>query len=69
MWAADDDDKIYAYNMSTKSHDAAGDFTTLAAAGNNIPQGLWSDGTAMWVSDYADRKISVYSLATKAAVP
>ena len=60
MWAADDDDKIYAYNMSTKSHDAAG---------NNIPQGLWSDGTAMWVSDYADRKISVYSLAAKAAVP
>ena len=27
------------------------DFNTLIAAGNNYPQGIWSDGTTMWVVD------------------
>ena len=67
--ADDVGDKIYAYSMSTKARDTNRDFSALSAAGNNEPRGIWSDGTAMWVSDHADRTISVYSLATKAAVP
>ena len=50
MWVADIvDEKIYAYSMSTKARDSAKDFDTLKAAGNTDPQGIWSDGTTMWV--------------------
>ena len=59
------DDKIYAYNLSTKIYDANKDFNTLHAAGNNTPSGLWSDGTTMWVSDTRDGKIYAYNLLTK----
>ena len=30
------------------------DFDTLADAGNEYPQGIWSDGTTMWVADLQD---------------
>ena len=67
MWVVDaDDDKIYAYNLSTKSRDSSKDFNTLSAAGNNSPYGLWSNGTTMWVVDISDRKIYAYSMSTKA---
>ena len=39
------------------------DFDTLAAAGNE-PNGLWSDGTTMWVADDRDDKLYAYVLAT-----
>ena len=44
------------------------DFDTLITAGNHNPDGLWSDGETMWVSDYQDVKIYAYSLATKQRV-
>ena len=70
MWVADDDvfgddDKIYAYNMKTKARDSAKDFTTLYAAGNSDPRGIWSDGTTMWVVDWRDATIYAYSMSTK----
>ena len=46
------------------SHAAQG-FNTLDAAGNDNPQGIWSDGTTMWVSDYTDGKIYAYNMSTK----
>ena len=46
--------------------DPAKDFNTLAAAGNNSPFGIWSDGTTMWVVDTNDDKIYAYNLVTKA---
>ena len=42
------------------------DFDTLAAAGNNDPMDIWSDGTTMWVLDIEDKKIYAYNMATKA---
>ena len=52
MWVADNgDDKIYAYDMTTRARDHAGDFNTLYAAGNRSPGGLWSDGVTLWVSN------------------
>ena len=67
MWVGDiADDKIYAYNMSTRARDSSKDFNTLIAAGNNSPYGIWSDGTTMWVSDWADDKLYAYNLSTKA---
>ena len=43
-----------------------GDFDTLSAAGNRTPNGTWSDGTTMWVTDHVDDKIYAYSMSTKA---
>ena len=58
-----EEDLTYALSQ----HEVPGqDFNTLDAAGNDEPQGLWSDGTTMWVADYDDGKIYAYNLATKA---
>ena len=77
MWVADiDDEKIYSYFMSNKTRDGTKDFdqATLRGAGdgngNRDPQGLWSDGTTMWVlnansGSNTDDKIYSYNLATK----
>ena len=45
---------------------AAEDFNTLNAAGNEYPTGIWSDGTTVWVADLQDDKIYAYSLGTRA---
>ena len=45
---------------------AAGDFTGLAAAKNNVPQGIWSDWATVWVADSEDNKIYAYDLKAKA---
>ena len=67
MWVADtDDDKLYAYSLSTKARVPAQDFNTLSAASNNTPEGIWSDGTTLWVADWTDSKIYAYDLSTKA---
>ena len=42
------------------------DFDTLNAASNGNPEGIWSDGTTMWVADSVDNKIYAYSMSTKA---
>ena len=49
-----------------QQHDSSKDFDTLSDAGNTSPNGLWSDGTTMWVADSGDDKIYAYNLATKA---
>ena len=43
----------------------AQDFDTLWDAGNTSPEGIWSDGTTMWVANWPGSKIYAYSLATK----
>ena len=40
------------------------DLNGLEAAGNASPQGIWSDGTTMWVADDEDDKLYAYTLAT-----
>ena len=45
------------------------EFNTLKAAGNNSPEGIWSDGTTMWVMDWIDAKIYGYSMSTKERTP
>ena len=73
LWVLDvEDDKIYAYNLSTKARDPDNDFNTfntLRAAGNRNPYGLWSDGTTLWVTDKTDDKLYAYNLSTKARDP
>ena len=70
LWAADfagsrGTDKLYAFSLSKRNRDAAKDFDTLEAAGNNQPRGLWSDGTTMWVADAKNDKIYAYRLSTQ----
>ena len=45
------------------------DFDTLRAAGNRQPEGIWSNGTTMWVADSTDEKIFAYSMSTKERTP
>ncbi len=67
MWVVEgSDDKLYAYNLSTKARDSSKDFDTLTTAGNEDPTGIWSDGTTMWVADSDDTKLFAYNLSTKA---
>ena len=40
------------------------DINALEAAGNASPQGMWSDGTTIWVADGDDDKLYAYTLAT-----
>ena len=64
MWVADpSDDKIYAYNVITKSRDLGKDFSL--SSGNRMARGLWSDGETMWVSDNSALKIYAYNMETK----
>ena len=68
MWVADmDDDKLYAYDMTTKAHDAGKDFNTLRAAGNEDLSGITSNGATMWVADRVDGKLYAYDMTTKGA--
>ena len=70
MWIADlNNDKIWAYDMTTKKAVADKEFNTLKTAGNNEPRSIWSDGVTMWVADSTDQKIYAYDMKTKAQVP
>ena len=42
------------------------DFPALAAAGNDDPYGMWSDGATLWVTDFADGQVYAYDLSTGA---
>ena len=75
MWVADyGDAKIYAYKMVDDPDTTPDEFGTRDAAkeidtreaGVLQPIGLWSDGTTMWVLNYADAKVYAYSLSTRA---
>ncbi len=70
MWVADaKKDKLYAYDLATKTRSPDKDFNTLSAAGNGGPRGLWSDGITMWVVDDGDDKIYAYKISDKSRDP
>ena len=50
MWVAGQfSQKLYAFDLESKERVSGRDFTTLGAAGNGRPYGIWSDGVTMWV--------------------
>ena len=59
----DSKDKIFSYTLADGSRDSDKEISTLNAAGNNAPVGLWSDGTTLWVSDIDDDKLYAYTLS------
>ena len=70
IWVTNDSflhvqDRIEAYNLSNGNRDTSKEFTTLNAAGNRMPSGIWSDGTTMWVADVDDDKIYAYKMSDK----
>ncbi|MDE2887995.1 MAG: fibronectin type III domain-containing protein [Gemmatimonadota bacterium] len=68
-WFAENNDKIYAYVLATRARDPSKDFNTLNAAGNDDPEGIWSDGTTMWVADQSEEKLYAYDMTTRERVP
>ena len=55
-------------NFSADNHDASYTFTTASVldnAGNKNPEGIWTDGTTMWVADSKDAKIYAYKMSDK----
>ena len=80
IWVANDsgDKKIFAYRITDNpdtdeneygSYDSVQDFTTLTAARNWDPRGVWSNGTTMYVVDDEDEKVYAYRLSDKARDP
>ena len=70
MWISDGtsgDPVIYAYRRSNGMADVDNTFfrSTLSAAGNENPGGMWSHGNTMWVADLTDAKIYAYVLSSK----
>ena len=56
-----DDDKVYAYNTDG-THDSGKDIAV-----SNYPNGIWSDGTTLWVADSGPEKLFAYTLSSRAA--
>ena len=68
IWVANVDkrnslvEKIFAYRRTDGAHDPDKDFNSLDAEGNQLPRGICSDGTTMWVVDsgYREAPAPVY---------
>ena len=65
-------DQIFAYELPRTSVPAeaipyrrnpAKDLARMASAGNHHAQGIWSDGTTMWVADHDADRIYAYRLS------
>ena len=52
-------------DLTAQERTPARDFDNLTAAGNDGLNGIWSDGTTMWVADFMDDKLYAYTLITK----
>ena len=60
-----DQARIVAYRRSDSEGDPGKDFSTLHAAGNRNPRGIWSDGVTMFVVDSADSMVYAYTVSDK----
>ena len=56
----------YAYDLKTSQRHQSLDISSLRSAGNTSPQGMFSDGSTMWVADDADRKLYGYNMPSRA---
>ncbi len=68
IWVASNvsgSEKIFAYRRRDGGRDTGKDFNTLDAAGNNVPTGLCSDGTTMFVADSGDDKVYGYKMSDR----
>ena len=78
MWVIDGAErKIFAYALPEApatveafpfGRDPAGDLSRLNATENHHAEGIWSDGTTMWVADHDDDHVYAYRLSDGARV-
>ena len=78
MWVIDGAErKIFAYDLPEApatveafpfGRDPAGDLGRLNATENHHAEGIWSDGTTMWVADHVDDHVYAYWLSDGARV-
>ena len=78
MWVIDGAErKIFAYDLPEApasvaafpfGRDPAGDLSRLNATENHHAEGIWSDGTTMWVADHDDDHVYAYRLSDGARV-
>ena len=55
---------VAAYALEGGLPDTGKDLSsTLSAAGNEAPTGIWSDGTTVWLADYYGQKVYAYRLS------
>ena len=73
MWVAFDPPSsnpwLRAYTLSTGARDASKDINTAEAHeghahGGGAPEGLWTDGTTIWVADDDDDALLAFTIAT-----
>ena len=57
--------RVCRASVNSSAHNPCADFDTLAAAGNNDPRGIWSDGTTMWVADDRGTKLYAYRMSDR----
>ena len=78
MWVMDgDESKIFVYDLPDApatveafpfGRDPSRDLGRLNATENHHAEGIWSDGTTMWVADHDDDRIYAYRLSDGARV-
>ncbi len=63
-WGGWTDGKIFAYDLATGARIPSRDIDneTLVTAGVESPNGIWSDGNSIWISDRPDHKVYVFDL-------
>ena len=69
LWVLDSIRKIYAFSLDGFGRHKSRDFDTLVAAGNTSPEGIWSDGSTMYVSDRNGDKIYTYNMPPPPSQP
>ena len=76
MWVTGFYSYIYAYNMATGARDGSKEFAVpieskppFRRIHTSTSDGLWSDGTTMWVEGIHHRTVYAFDLRTKARLP
>ena len=57
-----DDDRVYAYTVSSKAHDAGNSFDL--DSGNTKPGGVYANADVMWVPDGDDDSVYAYTITS-----
>ena len=52
--------KVHAFNLSSGSRDLDNEFNLLS--NHSAPDGVWSDGTTLWIADVYDDKFYAYHM-------
>ena len=64
LWVSDEgQDRIYAYDLVSKTEIAANIFNTLGS-GNTSPWGIWANSATMWVASETFKEIYAYDMWT-----